>query len=308
VPAADDVFPVVTVGVFDGVHRGHQCILDRLIAAAAGRPAAVVTFDPHPRAVLGPPKAHRLLSPIDERIELLRRWPLAAVAVLRFDRSIAQLSYVEFVRDALVGRLGVRHLVLGFDTRLGNDRAGTPERLVELGTELGYTVDRVDAVAIGGELVSSTAIRHALDAGEVEGAARLLGRPYRVGGAVVRGAGRGRTLGIPTANLDVPEAKLVPANGVYAGWAHARGAPWPAAINIGVAPTFAATGSRTVEAHLVGVDADLYGERVELDLVCRLRAEQRFPSPAALVAQIRADIAAVGPALAGRAADGSSAG
>jgi riboflavin kinase/FMN adenylyltransferase len=283
-------YPVLTLGVFDGVHLGHRRILERLLAVAAGRPAAVVTFDPHPRAVLGPPKAHRLLSPIDERLDLLAEWPLAATVVLRFDASVARLSYVEFVRDCLVGQLGARHLVLGFDTRLGHDRGGTPERLIDLGHEAGYEVERVDAVRVGDEVVSSTAVRHLLDAGEVEPAARLLGRPYGLRGEVVRGAGRGRGLGIPTANLAIAAGKLVPADGVYAARVRARGRDWAGAVNIGGAPTFAGPGGRTVEVHLVGFDGDLYGDRVELWLLRRLREERRFQDVEALVTQVRADI------------------
>ena len=293
VPAPEPAYPVLTIGVFDGMHRGHQRIFERLFEVAAGRPAAAITFDPHPRAVLGPPKPHRLLSPLDERLALFAQWPLAAAVVLRFDRAIASLSYVEFVREALVRQLGARHLVIGFDTRLGNDRAGTPERLIELGAQLGYAVERVEPVAVDGEVVSSTAIRHALDAGDVEVAARALGRPYRIAGTVVRGRGRGRGLGIPTANLEVPVEKLVPANGVYAARARVAGANWAAAVNIGVAPTFAGEGGRSVEAHLLDFDAPIYGEHLELDLRARLRAERRFPDAAALVAQIGADIAAV---------------
>jgi riboflavin kinase/FMN adenylyltransferase len=293
VPAPEAAYPVLAIGVFDGVHRGHQRIFARLFEVAAGRPAAVVTFDPHPRAVLGPPKPSRLLSPLEERLALFAEWPFAAAIVLRFDRSIAALSYADFVGEALVRQLGCRHLVIGFDTRLGRDRAGTPERLIELGAQLGFSVERVAPVTVDGEVVSSTAIRHGLDAGDVETAARRLGRPYRIQGVVVQGAGRGRGLGVPTANLAVPADKLVPADGVYAGRARAAGGEWPAAINIGVAPTFAGAAGRTVEAHLLDFDATLYGEPIELDLLVRLRAEQRFPDVATLVAQIGADIAAV---------------
>jgi riboflavin kinase/FMN adenylyltransferase len=331
-------FPALAVGVFDGVHRGHQRILERLLEVAAGRPAAVVTFDPHPRAVLGPPKPHRLLSPIAERLELLRAWPLAATVVLRFDAEVARRTYVEFVRGALVGLLGAEDLVIGEDTHLGRDRGGTPERLVALGAEIGYRVHHVAPVRVDGEVASSTTIRHRLDAGDVEGAARFLGRRYWIRGEVVRGAGRGRGLGIPTANLAVPESKLVPANGVYAaqvvvgleaaggrepasaddteggrdavggsgrgsagheaaGEPRARG-EWPGAVNIGLAPTFGGAGQRGVEVHLIGFEGDLYGRTLELRLVQRLRDEQRFETPAALVAQVRADLEATRRAVA----------
>jgi len=283
-------YPVVTIGVFDGLHRGHQKILDTALSVAAGRPVAVVTFDPHPRAVLGPAKRHRLLSPLPERLVLLGQWPVAAVGVLRFDQTIARQSYRDFVRQMLVEGLGARVLVLGYNVRLGHQREGTPERLAELGRELGFAIELVDAVQVAGEVVSSTSIRHRLDAGDVEGAAHLLGRPYDLQGTVVRGAGRGRTLGIPTANLDIPPEKLVPANGVYAVRTRLADRPIWGALNIGTVPTFQDEGRRSVEVHLLDWDGDLYGSRLRLELLQRLRDERRFPDAAALLAAVRADL------------------
>jgi riboflavin kinase/FMN adenylyltransferase len=298
-PAGGERYPVVTIGVFDGVHRGHQAILSAALGAAAGRAVAVVTFDPHPRAVLGPPKPHRLLSPLGERLDLLGRWPIAAVAVLRFDAAIAQQSYRQFVHGALVDGLGARCLVLGYNMRLGHAREGTPERLTALGQELGFEVVLVPAVDVDGEPASSTRVRRALDAGDVAAAARLLGRPYALRGTVVRGAGRGRTLGVPTANVEIPAEKLVPSNGVYAVWAQLGVQRFPAALNIGTAPTFVDAGQRSVEAHLLGYAGDLYGSRLELELVSRLRDERRFDGPDALAAQIQADLEAARRALQG---------
>jgi riboflavin kinase/FMN adenylyltransferase len=286
------VYPVVAVGVFDGLHLGHQRILTTLLEVAAGQPAAVVTFDPHPRAVLGPPKRHRLLSPIAERLHLLARWPLAATAILRFDQSIARQSYADFVRTALVDGLGMRHLVLGWNMALGHRREGTSARLAELGGMLGYEMTQVPAVVVGGEVVSSTLVRHRLDAGDVEAARRFLGRPYDLAGTVVRGVGRGRALGIPTANLEVSADKLLPANGVYAVAAEVEGRALAGALNIGVVPTFQDTGARSVEVHLLDFDGDLYGTRLRLQLLQRLREERRFAGPEALREQIQADLAA----------------
>jgi riboflavin kinase/FMN adenylyltransferase len=284
---------VVTLGVFDGLHVGHQRILETALAIAASRPVVVVTFDPHPRAVLGPAKHNRLLAPIPERLELLAAWPLGAVAILRFDQSIASQSYEDFVRTALVDGLGARHLVLGHDMRLGRGREGTPERLAALGAQLGYGLELVPAVQVDGETVSSTLIRHRLDAGDVAGVARFLGRPYALGGTVVRGRGRGRALGIPTANLDVGADKLIPADGVYAARVRCGGAVRAGAVNIGVLPTFGAGARRSVEIHVLDWEGDLYGDRLRFDLLQRLRDERRFESPAALVAQIHADLEAV---------------
>lgn len=298
-------FPVIVIGVFDGVHRGHQQVIERAVSTAAGRAVCLVTFDPHPRAILGQPQAQRVLSPIEERLDLFAQWPLDAVAVLRFDAVIARMAYRDFVRTALYDGLGARHLVLGYDVRLGRDREGTPETLAALGNELGYTVDRVEALQQDGAIVSSTAIRRSLDAGEVDAAARALGRPYALSGRVIRGQGRGHGLGIPTANLELPVDKLVPANGVYAVRVHLPGGG-PAragALNIGVVPTFEADTPRSVEVHVIDHQGDLYGARLRLELLARLRAERRFPDVAALVSQVRADIeaarlqvAAAGPA------------
>lgn len=290
-------YPVVTIGVFDGLHRGHQRILETACTVAAGRSIALVTFDPHPRAVLGPPKHHRLLSPIPERLDLLATWPLAAVAILRFDRTIAGMHYRDFVRRMLVDGLGARVLVLGYNIRIGHERQGTPERLTALGNELGFEVQLVPAVEVDGEVASSTRIRHLLDAGEVDAAARVLGRRYTLRGTVVRGDGRGRGLGLPTANLDVPGDKLVPANGVYAVWVRLGAERLPGALNIGVAPTFQDAGRRTLEVHLLGFEGDLYGARLEIEVVRRLRAERRFPDAAALLAQVRLDLEATRAAL-----------
>ena len=285
-------FPVVTVGVFDGVHRGHVRVIEAALAAAAGRQVALVTFDPHPRAVLGPPKQHRLLTPIEERLQHLGEWPLAAVVVLRFGTAVARQSYAAFVQEALVGALGAGHLVLGYNLHLGCGRQGTPERIAALGRQAGFEVQVVPPVELEGSPVSSTRIRHLLDAGEVAGARRLLGRAYELAGTVVPGHGRGgRVLDTPTVNLELPAEKLVPASGVYAARAHLGERSWAAAVNIGVAPTFGGTGEATVEAHLIDFAGDLYGQPLTLQLLERLRAEQRFPDAAALAAQIRHDLA-----------------
>lgn len=288
-------YAVATVGVFDGVHRGHQSILRQAVHEAREEAAAlaVVTFDPHPRAVLGPPKRARLLSPLEERLELLAQWPVDAVAVLRFDQQVARMSYVDFVRRVLVDGLGVRRLVLGHDVAFGHDREGTGERIAALGQELGYGVTDVPALEAGGEPVSSTRIRHALDAGDVATATALLGRPYALVGTVVRGSGRGRPLGLPTANLELHPDKLVPADGVYAVHADVGNQRVQGALNIGTAPTFETSGKRSVEVHLLDYTGDLYGARLRLECVERLREERRFAGPDELLAQVRQDLAEV---------------
>jgi riboflavin kinase/FMN adenylyltransferase len=288
-------YGVATVGVFDGVHRGHQSILRQAVQEARQQTAAVavVTFDPHPRAVLGPPKRARLLSPLEERLELLAQWPVDAVAVLRFDQQVAKMSYIEFVRRVLLQGLGVQRLVLGHDVTLGHNREGTRERVAALGQELGYAVSQVPPLRVGGEAVSSTRIRHALDGGDVASAAELLGRPYALAGTVVRGSGRGRPLGLPTANLELHPDKLVPADGVYAVHAHVGSQRVQGALNIGMAPTFATSGKRSVEVHLLDYTGDLYGAKLRLECVARLRGERKFASPEALLEQVHRDLAEV---------------
>ena len=290
-------YPIVTLGVFDGVHVGHQKILATALEKAQGRPVAVVTFDPHPRAILGPPKRARLLSPLAERLELLSRWPIAAVPVLRFDQTIAATGYREFVERWLLQGLGARHLVLGWNVRVGSQREGDEQRLRELSRELSFELTVVAAVEVDGEPVSSTRIRHALDAGDVEAAAHYLGRPYDLAGTIVRGTGRGRVMGIPTANLEIDSDKLIPANGVYAVRALVGAQRYQGALNIGVAPTLRDDNARIVEVHLLDYTGDLYGVHLRLEFVARIRDEQRFSGPEALVQQIHADIESVRRAL-----------
>jgi riboflavin kinase/FMN adenylyltransferase len=290
---ADATYPVVTLGVFDGVHVGHQKILATALEKAQGRPVAVVTFDPHPRAVLGPPKRARLLSPLAERLELLARWPIAAVPVLRFDQAIAATHYREFVQRWLVQGLGAEHLVLGWNMHVGHDREGDQQRLEELSRQLGFALTTVPAVEVGGEPVSSTRIRHLLDQGDVEAASTCLGRPYGLSGTVVRGTGRGRVMGTPTANLSVDPEKLVPANGVYAVWVRLGRQRYQGAMNLGVAPTLRDDQARLAEVHLLDYTGDLYGAVLQLEMIARIRDERRFDSADALVAQIRADVEAV---------------
>jgi riboflavin kinase/FMN adenylyltransferase len=291
-------YPVVTLGVFDGVHVGHQKILATALEKAQGRPVAVVTFDPHPRAVLGPPKRARLLSPLAERLELLARWPIAAVPVLRFDQAIAATGYREFVQRWLLRGLGGEHLVLGWDMHVGHDRRGDRQHLEELARELSFDLTTVPAVEIGNEPVSSTRIRHLLDQGDVEAAATCLGRHYGMSGTVVRGTGRGRVMGTPTANLSVEPEKLIPATGVYAVWARLGRQRYRGAMNLGVAPTLRDDQARLAEVHLLDYTGDLYGADLQLEFVARIRDERRFDSPEALVAQIRIDIEAVRQRLA----------
>lgn len=285
---------VASIGVFDGVHLGHREILRRNVERARelGARPTVVTFRDHPKQLLLG-RAPRTLTSLGHRLELFRRAGIEHALVLGFDAGLRAMPAAEFAEQVLVRGLGARRLVLGFDSKFGHSRSGTPEEL----RRLGYEVEVVEQVLVRGRPVSSTAIREAVELGDLEAAQAMLGRPFAVFGEVVHGDGLGARLGFPTANLD-PQHELLPPNGVYACWAR-RGGPepepaLPAVVNIGVRPTLgasAAPGPR-VEAHLLDFSGDLYGKVLELEFVQALRAERRFGSLDELCAQIARDAAA----------------
>lgn len=281
----------LSIGNFDGVHAGHQVLLQQMLAAAhqAGAQAGILTFDPHPRDVLRPEQPVPGLSTLDERLALLDALGLDFVVVQPFSRATAQVTAADFV-TLLVNRLCLRALWVGPDFALGYKRQGTVSFLRELGTRLNFTVQVASTFWQDGHEVRSGAIRNLIESGDVGTAARLLGRPYTLTGNVVKGDQRGATIGFPTANLAVAPNRLLPANGVYATWAVL---PWErraAVTNVGVRPTFSGQG-RSIEAHLLDFNADLYGQPLTLEFVERLRPEQRFNSIEALVNQIRLDAA-----------------
>jgi riboflavin kinase/FMN adenylyltransferase len=283
---------VVTVGTFDGLHRGHLALVDEVLrrAAAAKRRAVLVTFEPHPASTLEPGGAPARLTLREERTELLAQSGLAEVVVLRFDHDLAALSAERFVRDVLQARYDMRELVAGEDHRFGRDREGDRKSLPALGKRIGFEVAIVPPVNDGtGAGISSTAIRRAVADGELGRAAEWLGRPYTVSGTVVRGAGRGATIGMPTINLEGPPAeKALPPDGVWAAWVEWRHGVAGAMLNQGTRPTVGDL-RRSLEAHLFGVSADLYGQRVRIEWVARLRDTVRFPSIDALKAQLAMD-------------------
>jgi riboflavin kinase/FMN adenylyltransferase len=289
---------VVTIGVFDGVHRGHQRDLAR--AVEIGRqlslPVVVVTFDPHPDEVIRPGCHPALLSSARRRAELLTAQGVAAVCVLPFTLEFSRLVPDEFVRTVLVDRLHAAAVVVGEDFRFGHKAAGDVQLLAKLGEKYDFTTEGLPLLVDEGQTISSSSIRQLLEAGEVSAAAHLLGRPHRVEGTVIRGHQRGRNLGFPTANLETPAHTAIPADGIYAGWlsrlddAGNDTERWPAAISIGTNPTFG-EGARTVEAYALDRDdLDLYGVHVAIDFAHRLRGTLRFDSVDALVEQMRKDV------------------
>jgi len=291
---------VVTVGTFDGVHLGHMAVLREIAARAlaAGRKSVLVTFEPHPLEVVNPQAAPPLLTSGPERREVLAVTGLDYVVFLRFDRRLAGYPPEQFVREVLIGRCAMKELVIGHDHGFGRGRSGDVETLRRLGGSDGFFVDVVGEVEVGGHAVSSTAIRRAVAGGDLSSAARLMGRPYTLSGRVVRGEGRGRSIGIPTINVaEFPERKLLPPDGVYAARVEWGGGQVGGMLNQGPKPTFGEA-RRTVEVHLFGVDAELYGQWVRVEWVERLRDVRRFASVEQLQDQLRRDRAAALDALA----------
>jgi len=289
---------VATIGVFDGVHRGHQRVVARAgqVAQERNLPLVVITFDPHPDEVVRPGSHPPFLTTPRRQAELLAGLGADAVFVLPFTLETSRLSPDEFVRTVLSERLHAAVVVVGEDFRFGHKAAGDVPLLAQLGEKYDFTAEGVPLLADGGVTISSTSIRERLAAGDVAGAAAVLGRPHRVEGVVGRGHMRGRALGFPTANLEVPPHRAIPADGVYAGWLAALDTHgteterWPAAISVGTNPTFGG-GDRTVEAYALDRDdLDLYGVRAAIDFAVRLRGTERFDTVDALVAQMREDV------------------
>ncbi|HLM08833.1 MAG TPA: bifunctional riboflavin kinase/FAD synthetase [Thermoleophilaceae bacterium] len=275
----------VAIGTFDGVHRGHQAVIRGS--------DTVLTFDPHPLAVIHPQATPKLISPFRVKRDLIAALGVAELVIIPFDGGFSEQSAEEFIRDILIASLGAVRVSVGENFRFGKGARGTAELLRSHGE---FETNVVKLVEVEGETVSSSHIRGLIAAGEVREAAEFLGAPFLFEGEVMHGDKRGRTLGIPTANLVPDDAYVCPGHGVYAAWAHlppgADGAPrvYPAAVNVGVRPTFVTGRGLLVEAHLIGFDEDIYGEMLRLAFLARLRGEKRFDSVDDLVAQMQADV------------------
>lgn len=305
---------VVTIGNFDGVHQGHQQVLRQLIEAArkADAAAVAVTFDPHPAQVHRPDSAPELIMGLEDRLETLEATGLDGVLVMHYTLELAAQTPEEFVRSVFVEGLGAAQVFIGHDVRFGKDNSGDLATMQQLGSQYGFDVvviDEFGSAATGSEVgaiwqdsdlanrrCSSTWLRELLTDGDVKTAERVLGRPHRVRGEVVRGAARGRALGFPTANLSSHSTGFIPADGVYAGWmTDAGGRRWPAAVSVGSNPTFEGV-PRQVEAHVIGrpdeapEDFDLYGQMVVVEFIDRLRGMVAYRGPEALVDQMRLDV------------------
>jgi riboflavin kinase/FMN adenylyltransferase len=290
---------IVTIGNFDGLHVGHQCIMEtvRERAGSLGCQSLVFTFEPHPRKVIRPDASTPLLATLEQKLALLEAAGVDAVVVEDFTREFARYDAAGFVREVVHGRLDPREVYVGYDFHFGRDREGSRKTLAQLGPELGFSVTVIPEVTVGDESVNSTRIRALLSGGDVAGADRLLGRPYAVIGRVAKGDQRGRTIGFPTLNLD-PENEVLPSEGVYAtrvrfldeGQPEA-GARFGAVTNVGRRPTFKTSDPVLAESHLFDFSEEAYGRRIELSFVDHIRGEKKFSGPDALVEQIRADAA-----------------
>lgn len=289
--------PVLTVGNFDGLHRGHQAIMERVVERARYRngEAVVYTFEPHPRVILQPAQAPPMLMNLEQKLEKLESMGVDLAIVEPFDLEFSKTDPKVFVEEFIYERIRPREVYVGYDFHYGRDREGSMRLLTETGPRLGFSVTIVPEVTVGGKDVNSTRIRELVYRGEVEEAGRLLGHRFAVRGEVVHGDHRGRELGFPTANLDSPN-EVLPSPGVYAGWVRFldEGAEgdllFPAVTNVGVRPTFGQGQGVVIETHLLDFEGDLYGRRLEFSFAERLRPEQRFDGVDSLREQIALDL------------------
>ena len=283
--------PVLALGNFDGMHRGHLKIIERVRRGAEerGSTAVAMTFDPHPSKIVRPDKASPLLMTHQQKLEALARGGMHGVAIIRFTPELASWDPETFVRTVLVEWLHVGEVWVGANFLFGRDRTGNFSMLRSLGARYGFRAEKIDPVRYKEFVVSSTRIRRLISEGRVDEAGALLGHPYGIDGTVVTGDGRGRTLGFPTANL-ATDNELLPPNGVYATTVRLDGVIYPSVTNIGVRPTFGDEGRTVVETHLLGVDLDLYGRSIGLGFVQRVRDERRFDGVDQLTAQIASDV------------------
>lgn len=279
----------VTPGVFDGIHRGHQALIKRLLKKKAGA-RVLLTYHPHPDVVLGKrkdPEGYELFT-YEEKLSLFQNYPLDAVVFLPFTAELARMTALRYLKEILLGRLRAKHIVIGYDQCFGRGRKGDYKFLKLMSCKYDFAVDRVKAVRGFGPVISSSQIRAALAGGETERAARLLGHPYFVTGIVVRGFQRGRLIGFPTANLAIPRSKVIPREGVYSARVTRSGKTYKAMVNIGRNPTFDGK-LLTIEAHILDFDEDLYGEEIRVHFKRRIRDEIRFASVDELRARLVRD-------------------
>jgi len=281
---------VVSIGSFDGIHLGHKRLLEETLkmAKSLGVTPAVLSFDPHPRLVLCPSPEFKLLTTLEEKTHLISKLGIEHLVLIPFSLELATTSPELFVEEFLLDSLRVRGVVIGFNFRFGKNKEGTPEFLKKKGEIFGFEVLTVSPVEVNGTLVSSTNIRRFLLEGDIERANLLLGHGYLIKGKVIKGAGRGRCIGFPTANLGVPDKKLIPKPGVYAVWVKVKSKLYKGAMNIGIKPTFDGK-ELSLEVHILNFSGNLYGEELCVEVIARIREEKKFSSPQELEKQIKKD-------------------
>ena len=282
----------LTIGVFDGIHCGHQEMIRALVREAKENDATslVISFYPHPAAVLGKRRDVKYLTLPEEKAEILAKMGVGVLLTHPFDTEITDLSAETFISN-LQAKLKLKKLLMGYDFALGKNRQGDAKYLSKLGERDGYTVQTFSPISDEIGIISSSRVRDALVDGKVRDAHQLLGHPYTLTGSVIRGDGRGRKINIPTANLEFPDEKIVPLNGVYACWASVQGEKYPAVTNIGIRPTFTPDKERAnIETHILDFEKDIYREKLKLEFISRLRDEKKFASVDELLSQISLDI------------------
>lgn len=294
----DAAATVLTIGVYDGIHLGHQAVLAELQSRAHGRPVAVVTFEGHPLTLSAPEHAPQLITSREQKLEILAELGVDIVGFLRFDADLRQMAPQVFIERILVGVFHAELVVVGGDFRFGHERAGDVDLLTREGPGYGFEVDSLDLIGEGAPF-SSTAVRQVLQAGDVATAAELLGRPFALRGTVIAGDGRSHTLGFPTANLGIPPAQLLPRHGVYAAMVTCVHGRFPGVVNIGVRPTFGSH-REVVEVHLIDMTGDLARTELTVELHDRIRDEERFEGVDEMVAQFGRDVAVARELLSGK--------
>jgi riboflavin kinase/FMN adenylyltransferase len=287
-----DVNSIVTVGVFDGVHIAHSEILKRMKKEKeiTGSRTVVVTFDPHPQEILKPGEKFQILTTIDERIELLSEYEPDVVLVVNFTPDFANITAEEFCREIMMGKIGLRKVIVGYNHAFGRNREGNPERLMEFAQKYDFEVELLPQFVVEGVPVSSSKIRSILNEGNVKLASKLLGRYYFINGVVVKGSGRGKALGIPTANIEPnSRRKLIPKNGVYVVRVTLDRKNYFGVMNIGYRPTFELDSERVMEVHILDFNEEIYFKHIKVEFIDRLRDEMKFSSPVELLRQIEVD-------------------
>ncbi len=289
---------VLTIGVYDGIHLGHQAVLAELQARARGRPVAVVTFDGHPLTLSAPEHAPQLITSREQKLELLDELGVDIVGFLRFDADLRQMTPEVFIERILVGTFHVGLIVVGGDFRFGYERAGDVDLLTREGPRYGFEVDSLDLIGKGAPF-SSTAVRQVLQAGDVVTAAELLGRPFALRGIVIAGDDRGHALGMPTANLSIPPAQVLPRHGVYAAMVMSVHGRFPGVVSVGVRPSTFGSHREVVEVHLIGISGDLVRTELTVEFHARIRDEERLDGVDEIVTQFDRDVATARELLTG---------